>query len=202
MRLSRAIHFRAGTAIFREGEFSGRVILIARGHVKVVSTTPKGREVVLAIRGPGELLGEFSAVDRLPHSATCVAMEAVDALVVSARDFRRFLDTVPGAGLRLLETVTTRLRDADRKRVEFGSQDALGRVAARLVELVKDHGRRAEGKVMIELAFSQGDLAAWIGASRESVVKALAVMRLNGWIETGRRRLVILDLAAIEERAA
>lgn len=180
---------------------SGRVVLLVRGRVKVFSSAHGGREVVLAIRGPGDLLGEISAVDGGPHSATCVAMEQVEALAVGSEAFRGFLEAHPRVAIGLLETIASRLRDADRKRVEFGSQDTLGRVAARLVELVDQYGTDHGGRLSIDLAFSQHELAGWVGASRESVVKALSSMRSRGWIETRRRRIIVLDLPALRDRA-
>jgi CRP/FNR family transcriptional regulator, cyclic AMP receptor protein len=199
--LGRTVRFADGARIFREGEISGRVILLVRGRVKVFSSTKDGRDIVLAIRGPGEMLGEISAIDGGPHSATCEAMEPVEALAIASEVFRGFLKAHPQVPLLLMRTITSRLRDADRKRVEFGGQDTLGRVAARLIELAEQHGSDDAGRVRIDLAFSQQELAGWVSASRESVVKALTVMRSRGWIETRRRRIVVLNLPAIRERA-
>ena len=199
--LGRLVRFADGARIFREGEISGRVILVVRGRVKVFSSTRDGREVVLAVRGPGDLLGEISAVDGGPHSATCEAMESVEAMALASEVFRGFLKAHPQVAFLLLQTITSRLRDADRKRVEFGGQDTLGRVAARLVELAEQYGSNDDGRVRIDLALSQHELAGWVSASRESVVKALTVMRSHGWIETQRRRIIVLNLPAISERA-
>ena len=199
--LGRTLRFADGARIFREGEISGRVILLVRGRVKVFSSTKDGRDIVLAIRGPGEMLGEISAIDGGPHSATCEAMEPVEAIAIASEVFRGFLKAHPQVPFLLLRTITSRLRDADRKRVEFGGQDTLGRVAARLIELAEQHGSDDAGRVRIDLAFSQQELAGWVSASRESVVKALTVMRSRGWIETRRRRIIVLNLPAIRERA-
>ena len=199
--LGRFGRFADGARIFREGEISGRVILVVRGRVKVFSSTRDGREIVLAVRGPGDLLGEISAVDGGPHSATCEAMESVEAMALASEVFRGFLKAHPQVAFLLLQTITSRLRDADRKRVEFGGQDTLGRVAARLIELAEQYGSNDDGRVRIDLAFSQHELAGWVSASRESVVKALTVMRSHGWIETQRRRIIVLNLPAIRERA-
>jgi CRP/FNR family cyclic AMP-dependent transcriptional regulator len=104
--------------------------------------------------------------------------------------------------LHLLRAVTAKLRDADRKRVEFGAQDMLGRVAARLVELADEFGLTSDAGLVIDLSFPQQELADWIGASRESVVKALSQMRAWGWIETGRRAITVHNLLALQARGA
>ena len=97
--------------------------------------------------------------------------------------------------------LTGRLRDADRKRIEFGGRDTIGRVAARLVELADQYGAEGDGGVVIDLPFSQQELAGWIGSSRESVVKALTSMRARGWIETGRRSITGASMPALRARA-
>jgi CRP/FNR family transcriptional regulator, cyclic AMP receptor protein len=199
--LGRTVRFHREATIFNEGDISGRVVLLIRGRVKVSSDLSEGREVVLAIRGPGDLLGELSAIDHRPHSATCTAMEPVEALVIPAETFLDYLVDHPHVALHLLRMLTSRLRDADRKRIEFGAHDMLGRVAARLVELTEQYGTEDGAGVVIDLPFSQQELAGWIGSSRESVVKALSQLRARGWIETGRRTITVHDLPALRARA-
>jgi CRP/FNR family transcriptional regulator, cyclic AMP receptor protein len=125
----------------------------------------------------------------------------VEALVVEARAFRAFLQERPRLALLLLELLSRRLRDADRKRVEFAAHDAVGRVAARLVELARDHGQAGDGGVEITLPLSQDELAGWTGSSREAVAKALHTLRSLGWVRTGRRRITVLDLDALRRRS-
>jgi len=199
-RASRRRHAR-GAALFREHEDSDSVVVVLAGRVKV-STVTDGREVVLAFRGPGDLVGELSAIERRPRSATVTAVEPVEALTLAASEFRAFLHAHPRVALLLLEMLSRRLRDADRKRVEFAAHDTVGRVSARLVELAEAHGRPAGAGVEITLPLSQEELAGWTGASREAVGKALQLMRGLGWVATQRRRITVLDLEALRARSA
>lgn len=201
LKLGRKVRFHRDATIFSEGDVSGRVVVLVKGRVKVSSDRSEGHEVVLAIRGPGEIIGELSAIDNHPHSATCTAMEPVEALLISSEGFLEFLVKHPHVALRMLRMLTGRLRDADRKRIEFGGRDTIGRVAARLVELADQFGREGDAGLVIDLPFSQQELAGWIGSSRESVVKALTQMRARGWIETGRREITVRDLPALRARA-
>ena len=201
LKLGRTVRFHRDATIFSEGDVSGRVVVLVKGRVKVSSDRSEGHEVVLAIRGPGDLIGELSAIDDHPHSATCTAMEPVEALVISSDGFLDFLVEHPHVALHLLRMLTGRLRDADRKRIEFGGRDTIGRVAARLVELADQYGAEGDGGVVIDLPFSQQELAGWIGSSRESVVKALTSMRARGWIETGRRSITVRNMPALRARA-
>lgn len=200
--LGTARRYRRGTALFHERQVSDRVLAVLRGHVKLSTVTEDGREVVLAIRSPGDLLGEQSALDRQPRSATATAVDQVEVLVVPASSFRSFLARHPRVALLLLEMLSGRLRDADRKRVEFAARDSVGRVASRLVELSERFGKAEREGVRIDLAITQDELAGWVGASRVAVSKALQTLRDLGWIETGRRSITVLDLEALRGRAA
>jgi CRP/FNR family cyclic AMP-dependent transcriptional regulator len=102
-----------------------------------------------------------------------------------------------------------RLRDADRKRIEFGMFDTTGRVAQRLVELAERYSEPYQprhrplppGSVRITLNLTQEELAGWVGSSREAVSKALRTLRSHGWIETGRRRVIVHNIQALRKHA-
>ena len=192
--------FQRGHALFTEGDRAERVFLIERGWVTVTCTAPGGREIVLGLRGPGDMLGELSALDGEPRSATAVTLSEVEAIVVSGSTLMRALDDVT-ASRELIRMLAARLRDADRKRLEFAALDTLGRVAWRLYELSERFGHESEEGISVELPLSQEQLAAWCGASRESTVKALTSLRGLGYITTGRRRVVIRDLEGLRRQA-
>jgi CRP/FNR family transcriptional regulator, cyclic AMP receptor protein len=183
-----------GAAVFTEGDRSDRVVVVLAGRVKISSYTSGGSEVVLAFRGRGALLGEISAIDQRPRSATVTAVEKVEGLVVGAREFWDYLAEHPAASLLLLRTLASRLRDADRKRIEFGTHDAVGRVARRLVELADRFGEPTPRGIRIGLRFTQEELAGWTGSSREAVVKALRRLRARGCVHTSRMSIVVTDM--------
>ncbi|MDH2429424.1 Crp/Fnr family transcriptional regulator [Sphaerisporangium sp. TRM90804] len=188
-----------GATVLSEGDTSDWVLVLTAGRVKVSSHTASGTEVVLAIRGPGALIGEMSGISGHPRSGTITALEPVEGCVV--RDFPGFLKEHGRVAVLLLQMVVSRLRDADRKRVEYGAFDTTGRVATRLVELAERFGEPVNGGVRVQLPLSQDELAGWTGASREAVSKALRSLRDRGLIETGRRRVVVHDLEGLRKRA-
>lgn len=190
-----------GANLFVEGDRSEHVALITSGRVKVSYYTEDGREIVLALREPGDLLGEQSAMDGGPVGASASALESVQALVIQADDFKAFLEAHPRVALLLLKMLSLRLRDADRKRIEFGAFDSVGRVARRLVELAERFGETSQEGIRITAPLSQQELAAWTGSSREAVSKALQALRERGWIETHRRGITVVDLDALSRRA-
>lgn len=202
-RRSVAKQWRRGDVLFREGDDSDWVVVVQTGRAKASCHTSTGSEVVLAVRGPGALLGELSAIDREPRSATIQAVEALSALVMPLAEFEAYLSSHGRVAYLLMKMLSQRLRDADRKRIEFGAQDSTGRVAARLVELAERFGTGSgNGEIRIALPLSQDELAGWVGSSREAVSKALGVLRSAGWIRTSRMSVVVLDLEALRRRSA
>ena len=195
-------NFSAGSALFHENQLADRVLVLQEGFVKLSCFSDDGREVVLGIRGPGDVLGELAALDGGTRSATAVALEAVQALAVPTNFFNDFLDRNPRVFRLLLLILAQRLRDADRLRLEFAAKETMGRVASRIVELSERFGSASEGSIRIDFPLTQEELAGWTACSRDSVVKALQSMRDLGWIETGRRRIKVIDLEAVRRRAA
>ena len=192
--------YRRGQALFTEGDRAERVFLVDSGWVLITTTSGEGREIVLGLRGSGEIIGEMSTLDGAARSATAMAVGEVEAVVAPGSVLTRALDD-PQAARELIQLLATRLRDADRKRMQLATQDTLTRVADRLLELSDGFGEPTEAGIAVELPFSKEQLASWCGASRESTVKALATLRSLNTISTGRQSMVIHDLAALRGHA-
>jgi len=186
-----------GHTLFHEGQLADRVMLVRRGRVKVTSTTSTGREVLLAFRGPGDLVGDLAALDGGPRSATIRTVEEVEALAFVLHDFREFLAARPAVLLLLLQMLGRRLRDADAKVIEFSAFTTIERVATRLLEFSERFGEEQDGTVRIALPLSQEELAGATGSSLESVGRALQTMRTLKCVETRRREIRILDAQAL-----
>src|SRR3954467_5314478 len=111
--------FRTGATLFHEGDHSDWIGLILKGRVKISCYGADGRERLVAVVGPGELLGELSAIDGEPRSATATALEPLEAAVLTAEEFVSFLQSHPDATPGILRAVIGRLRDSDKRRVEL-----------------------------------------------------------------------------------
>lgn len=200
LSLGRARRYPAGSTLFNEGETSDRVIALTAGLVKLSFYTEDGTEVLLGIRGPGSMVGDMAALDGQPRSATVTALTEADTVIIPTAAFRSFLTSDPEISLAMLAVLSDRLRDADKKRIEFGSLDTTGRVAMRLLELADRFGEDADEGTRIAVSLSQRDLAGWTGSSREAVSKALQTLRARKMITTDRKQITILDRAALERR--
>ena len=195
--------FRRGAVLMHEGRPGAEVFVLLAGRVKVTGTTRDGREVIIRFAGPGEVLGELSLLDRQPRANSVEAIDQVEALALSAADFQALLESRPGFAIALLRSLARRFRGSDTMRIEFAASQTLGRVAARLVELVERYGEPGErGTIVIALPLSQEELAGWTASSREAVAKALQALRELGVLVTERRRITVLDPAALRRHAA
>jgi CRP/FNR family cyclic AMP-dependent transcriptional regulator len=193
--------YRRGEALFSEGDIGDRVFVVDRGWVVIRSLAPDGREVVLGLRGPGDVLGELSPLDGKPRSATAVAAAEVEVVVSPADVLRRTLEQDHQATRELLVVIADRLREADRRRLEYATMDTLGRVASRLLELAERFGERTPEGIRIDLPLAQDELASWCGASREATVKALRTLRDLALITTARRAVTIHDERGLRRAA-
>jgi CRP-like cAMP-binding protein len=193
-------HFRRGQALFTEGDRAERVFLIDSGQVMISCMSPEGREIVLGLRGAGDIIGELSTLDGEARTATALAINDVEAIIASGGVLTHALQDAEAAR-ELIQILATRLRDADRKRMQFATLDTLGRVAERVLELSEGFGQETDDGIAVELPFSQEQLASWCGSSREATVKALATLRSLNCISTGRQSLVIHDIEALRGHA-
>ena len=193
--------FQTNTTLFFQDEPTEHVVVIWGGYAKVLSRNGSGHQVLLAIRGPGDLVGEFAGVDGGRRSATVEAIDTVRALLVGASAFRVFLERSPHASTVLQRTLVQRLRDADKKRLSSASMAVGQRLAELLLELAGRFGAPEGAGTRIGLALSQEDLAAYVGASRRAVAREIESWRDRGIVTTGRRNLLIHQPSALERIA-
>lgn len=186
----------AGSYLLLEGDPSNHVLLLLSGQVKVYREAADGSRLLLAIRGPGDVLGELAALGgaELSRVASVEALEPTRTRVLSANEFLDYLGQHPQACLALLRNVRSRLSDAERMRVEIVVYDATTRVARCLADLAVRHGIPLGAGGQLVLRISQEELAGWVGASRESVARAMKSLRNRKLVSTGYRQIEIIDL--------
>jgi CRP/FNR family transcriptional regulator, cyclic AMP receptor protein len=193
--------FARDTALFHQGDDSSSVLVLLSGRVKVTALTPDGREVIVALRGPGELVGEVSAIDGGPRFATVSTLEPVEAIVLRPAVFVQFLDAHLDAEVVVRCLFAERLRAAGTHVTEIAAYDVVGRLVLRLLDLAERYGETVNGQVEIELPLSQEELATWIGCSREAMSRGLQMLRKLGLIETSRGRIMLPDVEALRRAA-
>ena len=195
--LGRHRTYRKGQVIFREGQAGGTVLAIRSGVVKISVVTPTGRDILLAVKEAGSLVGELAAIDGRPRSATATALDAVSAIALPDRAFNDFLDKHPRMAVSLLRTLAAQIREAASRTADRDTGDTTSRVARRLVSLAERYGEYNGPVVEVNLPITQEDLAGWVGATREATSRSLGRLRDLGCLKTGRQRIVLLDVPAL-----
>ena len=198
--LTRRRRIKRSEPILRAGAAGDEVVLVLEGRVKLVAYGADRREVVLGLRGPGELLGEMAALGGQRRTATAIAVDDGEVGFMHADELRTFLRDHPDSALVLIRMLVRRLSEATRDVVDLATRDSVGRIAKRLLELSSEHGAPTGAGMRIELSLSQDELAQWTGATRETVSRALRLMRQLGWVATDHRTITVLDAAALRDR--
>ncbi|MET7369528.1 Crp/Fnr family transcriptional regulator [Streptomyces sp. NPDC005566] len=192
LALGGALRFGTRSALIHQQEPSSHVLLITEGWTKVTASAANGYEALLALRGPGDIVGESSALTGRARSATVTALEPVKAVAVEHDLFREYLARSPAAAFTLLGLTSDRTRAADRRRLEFASLTVRERFAVLLLDLARTHGVRTPEGIMLTVPLSKQELAGSVGASREMVQRLLRDLRARQVVSTGRRTLLIL----------
>jgi len=193
--------FRRNEVIFHQGDAGDSLHVVAIGAVKIVLPSPEGEEAIIATLRPGDFFGELALLDGAPHSATATAVEPVETLSLARAPFQHLLDDDRGLRMALLSGLAAELRRLTGQVEELHFLDLAGRLAMRLVRLSRDRDPGANGEVRLDWPFTQSDLAAMIGGTRQSVNKLLSRLVEDGLVLIERDTLVIHDLDALEERA-
>ncbi|MFI8190815.1 Crp/Fnr family transcriptional regulator [Streptomyces sp. NPDC085946] len=199
--LGRELGFRPRDVLLHQHEPSSYVLLVTHGWTKVTAAAVNGYEALLALRGPGDIVGESAALTGRPRSATVTALEAVRAVVVERDRFTAFLSGSPAVSYALLGLTSDRMRAADQRRLDFASMSVRERLAALLLELAHTNARYTEAGVELLVPLSKQELAGSVGASREMVQRLLRDLRARGVVVTGRRTLLIVRMDVLRRIA-
>lgn len=191
-----------GEDLFREGDPGDRLYIIAEGKIKLGRTSSDGRENLLAILGPGEMFGELSLFDPGPRTATATAVAETQVVGLGHDDLDEFLTSRPQVALTLLKALARRLRRTNDTLADLVFTDVPGRVAKALLDLASRFGRPLDGGgVLVMHDLTQEELAQLVGASRETVNKALADFATRGWLRLEARAVVLLEVERLQRRA-
>jgi len=186
-----------GASVFREGDQGDQLYFIVSGKVKLGRTSPDGRESLLAILGPGEM----ALFDPSPRTATATAVSETRLAGLRNESLNTLLRTRPEVSAQLLQALARRLRRTNDSLSDLVFSDVPGRVAKALLDLADRFGRPATDGVLVAHELTQEELAQLVGASRETVNKALAEFVQRGWLRLEARAVVILDMQRLRQRS-
>ncbi|MET0133199.1 MAG: Crp/Fnr family transcriptional regulator [Kibdelosporangium sp.] len=192
-RVANRQRYRANDYLCHEGDQTRHVIIVLSGHVRVLSHTADDREIRIAIRRPGDIVGELAALHDQPRMATLQALEPVEALTLPGGRFSKLCEDRLKLSFTLLLVISARMREAEQRHAEMGSTKASQRVYTQLLELALAKGRR-NGMAEIRSGLTQQQLAEDVATSRESYARTLRDLRSRGIVSTGRGWITVHDI--------
>jgi CRP/FNR family transcriptional regulator, cyclic AMP receptor protein len=196
-----AVLLHKGDQLFAEGDLGDCLYVVIDGKMKLTRTAPDGRESLVSVHGPGDMFGELSMFDPTYRTSTGVAVTDSRLAVLAHEDLRAVLTTRPAVSLLLLKALAQRLRKITQVNTSLIFTDVPGRVAKALLELADKFGMPAEDAILVHHDLTQEELAQLVGASRETVNKALADFASRGWIQLSAKSVQIFDPDRLRRRA-
>ncbi|RME42030.1 MAG: Crp/Fnr family transcriptional regulator [Chloroflexi bacterium] len=177
--------------VFYTPDETGEVLfLLKKGRVQLYRISPEGKKLVIATLGPGSIFGEMSMVGQGMHNTFAEAVDECTLCVMSRADLERVLVSKPQVGLRIVETLGQRLREAEARLEDIAFKNIPARLASLLLRLYEEHGETIEG-------YTHQDLAEMIGTYRETTTQTLNDFKRDGLLDIGRKRLVLYDLEGL-----
>lgn len=192
---------RRGEVLFNEGDSGDRLYILLTGKVKLGHTSVDGRENLLAVLGPGEVVGELTLFDPGPRSTTATAVATTELLGLEHNQLMGFIDSHPTLAKDMLRALAVRLRRTNIALADLVFSDVPGRVAKALLDLAERFGAPTEDGIHVPHDLTQEELAQLVGASRETINKSLAEFVSRGWIRLEGRAVTLIDVERLKRRA-
>jgi CRP/FNR family cyclic AMP-dependent transcriptional regulator len=190
-----------GEHLFAEGDAGDKLYVILDGKIKLTRAAPDGRENLLSVHGPGEMFGELSLFDPSPRTASAAAVTDVRLAALAHDDLRLWLTSRPEVSMHMLRALAQRLRRINDVKADLVFTDVPGRMAKALLDLAERFGVQQEDGVQVNHDLTQEELAQLVGASRETVNKALADFVARGWLQLSAKSVLLVDPERLRKRA-
>jgi CRP/FNR family cyclic AMP-dependent transcriptional regulator len=195
------VDFPRAHVIFNEGEPGDRLYIVASGKVKIGRRSADGRENLLAVMGPSDMFGELSIFDPGPRTSTATTVTEVRAMTMDRSALREWISKRPDIAEQLLRVIARRLRRTNNMLADLIFTDVPGRVAKALLQLAQRFGAQEAGMLRVTHDLTQEEIAQLVGASRETVNKALADFAHRGWLRLEGKSVLILEPERLARRA-
>ena len=193
--------FRRNEVIFHQGDPGDSLHIISTGAVKILLPSAEGDEAIIATLRPGDFFGELALLDGAPRSATAAALEPTETMVLARAAFHDLLEEHRELRDALLASLSAELRRLTGHVEELHFLDLAGRLAMRISRLTTEASGQAAGEIRLDWPYTQSDLAAMIGGTRQSVNKLLSELVDEGLVRIERDTLIVTDAAALARRA-
>jgi CRP/FNR family transcriptional regulator, cyclic AMP receptor protein len=190
-----------GQRLFAEGDEGDRLFVILDGKIKLTRMASDGRENLVSVLGPGEMFGELSLFDPRPRTMSAGSVTETRLAALAHDALRPWITSRPQVAMHLLGALARRLRRTNEVMADLVFTDVPGRVAKALLDLSDRFGQEQEDGIHVHHDLTQEELAQLVGASRETVNKALADFAGRGWLQISARSVVIIEPDRMRRRA-
>lgn len=184
--------------LFSPGAPSDAIYFIEKGRVRLTRLSPEGKTVILALLGPGELIGE-AAWESGEHDSYAETLEDSRIYQIGREAFHNFVRENPEFGLRLIQIIGVRLKQAQARIEDLVFRQVPSRVARLLLTLAETHGKVTPSGIRVEFPLTHQEIADMVGSSRVTVTQILNKFRSSHWIEIESKRVTIHNLDALED---
>lgn len=183
--------FAGDELLLRQGDPTDHVLVLVSGWVRIYSDTSDGHEILVALRGPGDVVGDLAALNGWSRMGSVRTLERVTAVLIRSAEFVACLHARPTIAIAMIKQLSERLREAETARVDIATLDVTKRVASYLLRLVQQHGVPEHDGLALRMPLTQQDIGNSVGASRRAVARSMAILRERGVVHTSRQRIVI-----------
>lgn len=188
---------RAGDVLFLKGDEGDALYSVVSGYVRISTSGPGGRTVILNIMGPGDVFGEIALLDGMARTADAFATMQTELITIARRDLMTLLEREPRLAIHLLKLVCQRVRRTSEQVEDSALLAVPGRLAKQLLSMADLNGEAVSGGIRVRLQPSQSELGQMLGISRVCINKHLQRWRRKGWIGLTRGHVVVCNREAL-----
>jgi len=201
IRQLQVVEVLRGHTIYSAGDPGDRLYIVISGKVKIGRRSPDGREKLQTIMGPSDMFGVLSMFDPGPRTATATAITTACLATMDRDALASWIANRPEITERLLQVLARRLRRTNDQLTDLIFTDVPGRVAKELLKMAQKFGTTEREGMRVTHDLTQEEIAQLVGASRETVNKALSDFAQRGWIRWDGKSVLILDTERLARRA-
>jgi CRP/FNR family transcriptional regulator, cyclic AMP receptor protein len=193
-------HYKKDEVIFFEDEIGQELFLIEKGKVKIVKITKNGEELILNIFCHHEIFAGIVMFDNGPYPATAIAMEDSIINKIKTNNLKTLISKYPDITIKIMKIIAERIRRAQQNQRNLGLKNAKEKVASLLNYLAERYGEKKGNKIKIDIKITQEEIADMTGTTRETISRTINLFKKEGYIETSKKNIYILDIQKLKEK--
>ncbi len=194
-------HYKKGQTIFFQGNPPMGLYCVSKGKIKITRTGNDGKEAILRIAGPGDVLGHRSLFSKEKYEATATVLEDSSICFIEKNFIYNALEKNPSIAMAMIEKLSRDMGVAERKSAAMFQKNARERLADLFIEFAEDYGVKVEGKIKLDIRLSRDEIASIIGSAHETVIRLISEFKEEGILELDGKTILVQDMKKLREFA-